>query len=403
MQPDLAPVEGRSGVLANAARLDVWLHVALVVLTVASVWRYLNGHGFGDDAPVVLAGAGLLVATYLAFPIVGRSNSAVAAQLWCLALMTVWLVLVVVAPSFAWVAVTLVFVALRVLPFGAASLAVAAMMVAVVGAWMRMQGEFDPTIIAGPVCIAGLAILAFRLMERDSSTRQRLLDDLRNTQGDLAEAQHDAGVLAERTRLSREIHDSVAQGLTSINLLLQAAEQDWHSRPSAAHGYVGQAALTARDSLDEVRRVVRDLAPTELADGDHAALETALRRTADQITRNTGITVTIHVYGDPQPIGADICTALLRSARGALANVVEHAAANQATVSLTYQAGSVSLDIRDNGIGFDPDTITRNNVRGRGLTGIRSRARDFGGQLAVESTPGDGTAVAVSIPITRST
>ncbi|MEO6122163.1 MAG: ATP-binding protein [Ilumatobacteraceae bacterium] len=93
-------------------------------------------------------------------------------------------------------------------------------------------------------------------------------------------------------------------------------------------------------------------------------------------------------------------TALLRCARGALANVVEHAAATEATVSLTYHPESVSLDVRDNGIGFDPTAFTPGPTRGRGLSGIDHRARHFGGRSAVESAPGEGTVLAVLIPIT---
>ncbi len=389
-----------TGMLANAGRLDVWLHVALVLLIVTSVWRYLIGHGFGDDAPVIMAGAVLLVVVYLAYPSVSRSTSSIAAPLWCLMLVVVWLVLVILAPSFSWVAVTLVFVALRVLRFPQASAVVGLMIVAVIVAWTRMQGEFDPTIVAGPICIAGLAVLAYRLLERDSAARQGLLDALRDAQGDLAEVQHHAGVLAERTRLSREIHDSVAQGLTSINLLLQAAEREWTTRPTVAHDHVGHAACTARSSLDEVRRVVRDLAPAELDNGDPTALADALHRAGEEAIVDTDTTVTVHVHGTPRAMPADVSTALLRSARGALANVVEHAAATEASVSLTYQPDSVSLDVRDNGIGFNANIIAPNRTRGRGLAGIQSRAQHFNGQLAIESTPGEGTTIALSIPVT---
>ncbi len=386
--------------LAHAGRLDIWLHFALVVLTVTSVWRYLIGHGFGDNAPVIIAGAGVLLTVYAVFSTRRSSTSSRAAQVWCLTLVAVWLVLVVLAPSFSWVAVTLAFVALRVLDFRQAIVVLGLMMVAVIVAWTRMQGQFDPTIVAGPICIAGLAVLAYRLLERDSATRQHLLDELRDAQGDLADAQHHAGVLAERARLSREIHDSVAQGLTSINLLLQAAEREWTTRPAAAHDHVGQAACTARSSLDEVRRVVRDLAPAELVDGDHTALAAALRRAGEEATVDTDTMVTVHVHGTPRATPADVATALLRSARGALANVIEHAAANEATVSLTYQPDSVSLDVRDDGVGFDPGTITPDLSRGRGLAGITNRAQHFGGQLAIESKPGEGTTIALSIPFT---
>lgn len=178
-----------------------------------------------------------------------------------------------------------------------------------------MQGEFDPTIVAGPICIAGLAVLAYRLLERDSAARQHLLDDLRDAQADPADAQHHAGVLAERTRLSREIHDSVAQGLTSINLLLQAAEREWSTRPTYAHDHLGQVACTARSSLDEVRRVVRDLAPVDLTDGDPTALAAALRRAGEEAAVGTDTTVTVHVHGAPRATPADVSTALVQRPR----------------------------------------------------------------------------------------
>jgi signal transduction histidine kinase len=94
-----------------------------------------------------------------------------------------------------------------------------------------------------------------------------------------------------------------------------------------------------------------------------------------------------------------VATALLRTARGALANVVEHSGAGHAAVTLTYQEGSVSLDVRDDGRGFDPASPGDNGERGRGLAGIRSRVAVLGGQLAVESSVGEGTALAVSLPV----
>ncbi len=398
MELDGRSRSGLRGILADDGRITVWLHVAFVALTVAAVWRYLNGHGLGDRAPTILALAGLLLAIYAGASLAARSSSPFLAAAWSLSVIAVWLALVLLAPSFSWVAVPLAFMALRILRFDLAVAVVMLMVAAVVTAWTTMVGDLDPTIIAGPICIAGLAVFAYRLLERESTTRQRLLDELQEAQGDLADAQHSAGVLAERTRLSRDIHDSVAQGLTSINLLLTAAEAQRLIAPDSAQENVSQAARTARDSLDEVRRVVRDLAPSELADGTGVALEEAIGRICAEVEQNSGLTVSVRVHGDPPPIRPEICTALLRSARGALANVVEHARATDATVSLTYQADSVSLDVCDNGIGFDPRTVNGHQGRGRGLRGIKSRAEDFGGHLAVESTRGEGTALAVSIP-----
>ena len=374
---------GRRGIL-GAARVEMWVHLALVVLTVASAVRYVDGHGFGDRAPLVLSAAALLVLAYAAGPLLAdparAGRSELPARAWCLALVALWLLLVLLAPSFAWVAVPLSFVALRVLPFAAAGVVVAAMTVAVVVAWSRMTGELDLTVVTGPVAVAGLAVLAYRA---------------------LAEAQHTAGVLAERARLSRELHDSVAQGFSSINLLLQAAQQAWRTRPDAAREHVGQAALTARDGLEDVRRVVRDLAPAELSGTDGGggqALADALCRSSEAALRGSDVRLQFRVHGEPVAVDSEVATALVRTARGALANVVEHAHATTAVVSLTYQPDAVALDVHDDGRGFDPDQIVATGGRGRGLAGIRERARAFGGDLVVESAPGEGTTVAVSLP-----
>jgi len=293
---------------------------------------------------------------------------------------------------------------LALLPFPVAAAVLAVMVLAVVTAWTRMQQELDPTVVVGPVSVAVLAVVAYRALEREAAVRQRLLDDLREAQGDLADAQHRAGMIAERARLSREIHDSVAQGLSSINLLLQAAEQDWDSRPDAARAHAAQAARTARDSLDEVRRVVRDLAPADLEAHD-TALPQALERAARSAVGPGGPEVLVQVHGDPLPVPRAVATALLRTTRGALANVVEHAAAEHATVTLTYQGDSVSLDVRDDGRGFDPVPERRSGsrVRGHGLAGIRARVCELGGELVVESAPGEGTALAVSLPVAGTT
>jgi signal transduction histidine kinase len=342
----------------------------------------------------------VLLACYGARPWLGRRAAGAWASVWCLGLVLIWLVLLVLAPSFAWLAVPLSFVALRVLPFPAAGSVIAAMTAAVVVAWTLMQGELDLTVVTGPACVAWLAVVAYRALEREAASRQELVHELQEVQGDLVEAQHSAGALAERARLSREIHDSVAQALSSINLLLQAAGRSWTSRPDAARHHVDQAAATARDGLDEVRRVVRDLAPSELGEtGSGPALVAALRRTTERAVRGSRVHVDVHVDGTPVDVPADVATALLRTARGALANVVEHAGATTATVSLTYHPDAVSLDVRDNGSGFDPRRAPARGPRGRGLPGISDRATQFGGTVAVETAPGEGTALAFSLPL----
>lgn len=381
------------GILAEASRLDLWLHVSLTLLVLASAVRYLDGHGLGDQAWLVLPGAALLLAVYALGRVVRYH------VLWLVGLVLLFVGLALLAPSFSWAAVPLVFVALRVLSFRRA-VGVTVLLVAVVAAaWTRMTGVADPTVVLGPACIAVLSVVAYRVLERDATLRRRLLADLEQAQDDVAEAERRAGVVAERSRLSREIHDSVAQGLTSINLLLGAAQQDWTDRPEAARGHVGQAAATARASLDEVRRVVRDLAPAELDAPSPMALADAIRALGERAAAASGVPTDVHVYGDPVPVPPAVATAVLRTARGALANVSEHARATGASVTLTYLESAVALDVRDDGVGFSVDDQGRPGLRGHGLAGIKSRAAELGGELVVESRPGEGTVVAVSFPL----
>ena len=339
MPSSVTPATGPPrGILARVDGLDAWLHVTLVLLTVASAVRYVQGHGLGDAASVVLGGAAAVLAVYAVRRRVPWRGRRWWPPVWFAGVAGTWIALVLLAPSFAWCAVPLAFVALRVLPFGAACAVVSAMVVIVAVAWSGMRQMIDPTVLVGPACVAVLAVVAYQALDRDARLRQRLLDELREAQSELADTQHHSGRLAERARLSREIHDSVAQGLSSINLLLQAAEQDWDRRPDIARELVGQAARSARDGLDETRRLVRDLAtdPQEVV-----GVPAALAEIARQTMQPGGLDVEVRVHGEQVPLTAETATALLRTARGALANVVEHADAARATMTLTFQETSV--------------------------------------------------------------
>ncbi|NUS52731.1 MAG: sensor histidine kinase, partial [Nocardioidaceae bacterium] len=303
---------GVRGILAGVDRLETWLHVAFVALTVTSAVRYVQGHGLTDRGWAVLGGAAALLVLYAVRPWVPWRRARWWPPLWCALLVLTWVVLALIAPSFSWLAVPLAFVALQVLPFPVAVVVLTLMVVTVVTAWTRMRDVLDPTVVIGPVSVAVLAVLAYRALERDAAERQRLLDDLREAQGDLADAQHRAGAIAERARLSREIHDSVAQDLSSINLLLQAAEQDWDTRSDAARTHVGQAARTSRHSLDEVRRVVRDLAPAEL-EGRDADLAEALERAGRSAVGHRPVELQVQVHGEPVPVSEPVAAALLRT------------------------------------------------------------------------------------------
>jgi signal transduction histidine kinase len=146
-----------------------------------------------------------------------------------------------------------------------------------------------------------------------------------------------------------------------------------------------------------VRRVVVDLAPSAA----HGGLVDDLRNIAAETTRSGGVDVDVRVVGDVVDPGSEAGTALVRSARGLLANVVEHASATRAVVTVTFYADAVSVDVLDDGRGFAAGRGSDAGMRGRGLAGIRERVAALGGRLDVESTPGTGTAVAVTVPVAR--
>lgn len=390
---------GVHGILAPAARLDRWLLVVLIVLLAASSARYVERHGLHAAGVAVLTGALVLGLAYATRPLLpGRTWWP---TVWVTGMVVLWGALTAAAPSFAWCAVPVAFAVLRVLPFGWAVATVVLMTVLLTASWQRIADGFDAVQVAGPIGVALVTVLAYRALDLESRARQEVVDQLLDAQAELAEEQHRTGALAERTRLSREIHDSVGQGLSSINLLLQAAERAWDEQPAAAREHVRTAAATARDGLDEVRRVVRDLAPAGLgahAAAHAAALPEALRRVADEAALG-GTRVEVRVDGPPVGVPAEVATALVRTARGALANVREHSGAARVALTLTYHLDEVVLDIRDDGRGFDPAQVRPTGTRGRGLAGLRDRAEALGGRADIESAPGEGTTVSVRFPL----
>ncbi|MEW2376140.1 sensor histidine kinase [Micromonospora sp. NPDC047812] len=367
-------------------RLRPAMRWGFLLLLAAAASRYAVRHGWEDRTAVVLTLAGALLVAY-AVNELGRPAPATRFA----AVLVTFLALVLVAPSFALVAIPLFFVGLRQLPRRAVWPLTALLTGAVIVAQVRLADRLDPSLVLGPVGVAAITTVVFLELDRQNQARQRALDDLLAARDELDRSQHEAGTLAERARLSREIHDTLAQGLSSMNLLLQAADRDWDAEPEQARGHVRQAAATARENLAEARRFVRGLASPAL---DGASLTDALRRLCAATERDTGTPVRFAVTGTVAPLGVDNEVALLRVAQGALANVRSHAQARQAAVTLTYGDQEVMLDVYDDGTGFDP-TVTS----GFGLTGIRERIAYLGGTLAVESAPGEGTALAVSLPL----
>ncbi|MFY9932056.1 MAG: sensor histidine kinase [Streptosporangiaceae bacterium] len=227
----------------------------------------------------------------------------------------------------------------------------------------------------------------------------------------------EAGVLDERARMAREIHDTLAQGLTGIVTQLQAAEQAADD-PAGWRRHFAAATQLARESLSEARRSVDALRPEPLEDGGR--LSDALASVADKWMALHQIPVEVTTTGTARTLPPEAEVVLLRTAQEALANVGKHAQASRVGLTLSYMEHQVALDVRDDGQGFDPD-ISHDRPNGRrpalaepgppepaaerggfGLVAMRQRIEGLSGTLQVESEPGGGTAISATVPMAAS-
>ncbi|MEU3915459.1 sensor histidine kinase [Streptomyces sp. NPDC029721] len=398
------------------------MHAAFFLLLGASVARFLLRHPGEPRTPWIIALSITLALLYVLGPAVGGTTDAPPERptprtrrtrtthpaparprtptphrrrLWLGLVVATWVVLVLLAPSFAWCAVPLFFTTLRTLPPRAAAALVTVLTVFVVAAQLKLSTAFDPNLLLAPPAIAALATAVFIHMERQAQAQRALIDDLIRTRRELAATERREGTLAERQRLSMEIHDTLAQHLSSQQMLLQAADRTWDSDPATARAHVRTATGIAARGLAEARRLVHDLAPPELDNG--TGLADALRA----LDAGPDIEVRFHLEGTPAPLPDRAESALLRIAQGALANIREHSGARTAALTLSFLGDQVVLDIADDGTGFTAATPATSAPadRGHGLPAIRARVRQLGGTLTIESTPGEGTVLSASIPL----
>ena len=233
---------------------------------------------------------------------------------------------------------------------------------------------------------------------------ERMMEENAGLHAQLVAQAREAGIFDERQRMAGEIHDTLAQGLTGILAQLEAAElaeQDALRR----RRHLGLAKDLARDSLAEARRSVQALRPQQL---EGAQLPDALRGMSEKWTQTSGVPVRVEVDGEATPLQPALEVVLFRAAQEALANIAKHSQATRAGLTLSYMHDQVSLDVLDDGKGFDPncprteavdDAEPPNaNGNGYGLAAMRRRLRQVGGSLEIESAPGDGTTVSASVP-----
>ena len=247
--------------------------------------------------------------------------------------------------------------------------------------------------------------LYLRSVVRQAERRQRLLDELESTRGELVAAERVAGMLEERQRVAREIHDTLAQGLSAIVVHLETAEQLLPDAAASGGGraQVQRARAVARESLEETRRVMAALRPEVL---EHAELPEALARVWARWSEETGISVAPAITGLPTPLHPEAEITLLRALQESLANVRKHARARSVAVTLSYMEDLVVLDVRDDGVGFGgngtgthrAERRTNPGASGFGLVAMRERVAQLGGSLTIESEKGEGTTLTVSLP-----
>ena len=273
-----------------------------------------------------------------------------------------------------------------------------------VGGFQRIDGStLVPYLIftvAGMALGGGFLFFSTRLGEQNAE-QAAMLTDLAEANARLEAAlaenaglhaqlltqAREAGVLDERARMAREIHDTLAQGFTGIVAQLEAARQN----PDQWLRFADQAQALARENLAEARRSVQALRPEHLED---AHLPEAITGMSRRWSETSGIAVGFETTGEPKPMLADVEVALFRVAQEALTNVAKHAKASRVGLTLSYMDDVVLLDVRDDGVGFEPGTSNG----GFGLSSMRQRLLRVAGSLAIESSPGEGTAVNASVP-----
>ena len=205
---------------------------------------------------------------------------------------------------------------------------------------------------------------------------------------------------AERRRVARELHDSVNQILSSVKFRLQSIEGKLDAGTVVEAGDVVQAKAHLEKAIKEVRRISRNLRPSEL---DDLGLVPALRSLCNEFTERTGVAIDLKTARLPQGLSVDLELNLYRIVQEALGNVEKHSRATETSLRLECDGAVVRVVLRDNGRGFDP-AQPRGRKRkeqgpGMGLVDMQERAAFMGGTCALRSSPGEGTEIVIEMPL----
>ncbi|TFC93018.1 MULTISPECIES: sensor histidine kinase [Cryobacterium] len=379
--------------------LRTGLHALFVALTLLVIARAALVPT--DMRVTVIVLSVVLLVTYGLGGLIGRSDRSRSRLLrlgWLAVLTLLWVALLWLSSDAAYLVFPLFFLYLHLLGrwWGSATILVATG-VAIYA--LGVHGGWTVGGVVGPLVGAGVALLiglGYQALAREAEQREVLMNELINTRGQLAAIDHEAGVLAERARLAREIHDTLAQGLSSIQMLLHAAERADPDRAGIEH--IVLARETAAENLADARRFIRELTPPQL---DDRGLGGALRRLARTQWATQGLVVNVRV-SDNVALPMHLQTALLRIAQGAIANVIQHAHASTATITLAVDQNDLRFTVVDDGTGFDPLLLTKDSTDKSdsfGLHATHERVQQLGGSLTLDTAPGQGTALAVNLSL----
>lgn len=431
-----APAEAAPGGTRNAAVilrvLRVCLHSGFAVLLLVAVAR-LAGPGLRGADWLSLGLALVLAAVYLLGTVLEKRHSTDPSHfdprpyspLWLGAVCLLWLLLIWTSADFVWLAFPIFFLQLHILPLRLALPAITLSTVLVIVAlWFHNTGAdggaLQLPMVLGPAFGAAFAVitgLAYRALYLEAESQRLAAEELRRTRAELARSQHDAGTLAERARLAREIHDTLAQGFSSIVLMGRSAEKALDDGDTAtARHRLRTVQETASANLAEARSFVRGLQPPALSENaenpegtsPEDPLVNSLRRLCEKTeteaaARGARLHCRFDLEGIPVELPNPYRTTLLRAAQASLANVWVHAKADTAVVTLSFLGSEVAMDIFDDGAGFHPAAVTapagRPDGSGYGLKSLQERVTALAGSLDIESAPGEGTVVAIRLPL----
>ncbi len=324
---------------------------------------------------------------------------------WLSAVTAVWISDMTISPVAIYWVFLLFFVSLRAfndwrgLLFVAIDLAIAIIFQIPTG--LTLGGIMGPALSAVVVVAINYA---FTTIGRVSRERLLLIDELLSTREQLAESEREAGIAQERERLAHEIHDTVAQNLSSIQMLLHAAERDLGNLDVAEEELeqplrrMEAARRAASNNLAETRAMIAALTPAGLRE---ASISEALERIAADFAHASDMDIQVETHGEPQKLPMRVEAGLLRIAQGAVSNAVQHSGASRVRVTLTHEPEEIRLDVVDNGVGFDVAAQAGKpaGLGHLGLDAMRSRAAELGGELTIESAPGGPTALSVAVPV----